>query len=70
MKTLCLRSTTVMITTSKALNLFDPHRRSTSVLKTLTTATTISANILTTTTSISSTTSVVSILVRPTLSKI
>ncbi|CAF3615092.1 unnamed protein product, partial [Rotaria sp. Silwood2] len=43
MKTLCLRSTTVMITTSKALNLFDPHRRSTSVLKTLTTATTISA---------------------------
>ncbi|CAF1288416.1 unnamed protein product [Rotaria sordida] len=71
MKTPCLTiSTTIMTTKNETLNLFDLHRRSTSVMKTLTTATTIPVNILTTTTSISSTTSTVSILVRPILSKI
>ncbi|CAF3820962.1 unnamed protein product [Rotaria sp. Silwood1] len=71
MKTPCLTSsTTIMTTTRETLNLFDSHRYSTSELKTLTTATTIPANILTTTASILSTTPVVSILVQPTLSKI
>ncbi|CAF5129552.1 unnamed protein product [Rotaria sp. Silwood1] len=71
MKTPCFTSsTTIMTTTRETLNLFDSHRCSTSAFKTLTTATTIPANILTTTTSILSTTPVVSILVQPTVSKI
>ncbi|CAF1316535.1 unnamed protein product [Rotaria sordida] len=53
MKTPCLTSsTTVMTTKNETLNLFDSYRRSTSVMKILTTATTIPAYILTTTTSI------------------
>ncbi|CAF4992366.1 unnamed protein product [Rotaria sp. Silwood1] len=71
MKTSCFTSsTTIMTTTRETLNLFDSHHCSTSALKTLTTATTIPANILTTTTSILSTTPVVSILIQPTVSKI
>ncbi|CAF5140130.1 unnamed protein product [Rotaria sp. Silwood1] len=71
MKTPCLTSsTTIMTTTREILNLFDSHGCSTSALKTLTTATTIPANILTTTASILSTSPVVSIFVQPTLSKI
>ncbi|CAF4640218.1 unnamed protein product, partial [Rotaria sp. Silwood1] len=81
MKTPCLTSST---TASETLNLFDPHHRSTSPLKTTTTittttpaapanisTTTISANIPTTatTTASSSTTPIVPVLVRPTLSK-